>query len=75
MQEVTIPQWDRLLEARQKKMAQEEEVRRLTVIKNSMGGFLAELTDTDESNRKRIEAALRAMAGPCNSSLHNPSIG
>lgn len=75
MQEVTIPQWDRLLEARQKKMAQEEEVRRLTVIKNSMGGFLAELTDTDESNRKQIEAALRAMAGLCNSSLHNSSIG
>jgi len=60
---VTPAQWERLLEARGKKMAQEEEVRRLTNIMNSVGGFLAKLTETDESNRKAIEACLRATAG------------
>lgn len=63
MQEVTPPQWERLLEVRGRKMAQEEEIRQLTIVMNSMGGFLAQLTDTDETNRKAIEACLRNMAG------------
>lgn len=60
---MTPAQWERLLEARGKKMAQEEEVRRLTNIMNNMGGFLTKLTETDENNRKAIEACLRATVG------------
>lgn len=72
VQEVTPAQWERLLDARRRKMAQEEEVQRLTNIMNSMGGFLAELTDADESNRKQIEASLRALAGSRNHFIQPP---
>jgi len=65
---VSPSQWERLLEARKKKMAQEVEVKRLTNIMNNMGGFLAKLTETDEINRKAIETCLRAFAG--NKSCH-----
>ena len=63
MQEVTPEQWDRLLAARGKKMAQEAEIAKLTTIMNTMGSFLAKLTETDNTNKNAIEACLRSMAG------------
>ncbi len=62
-QEVTLAQWDRLVDARSRKMLQEEEVVQLTTIMNNMGGFYAELTMADDVNRRKIEASLRALAG------------
>ncbi len=62
-QEVTPAQWDRLVDARSRKMLQEEEVAQLTTIMNNMGGFYADLTMADDVNRRKIEASLRALAG------------
>ncbi|CAK9866751.1 unnamed protein product [Sphagnum jensenii] len=61
-QEVTPAQWDRLVDARSRKMLQEEEVAQLTTIMNNMGGFYADLTMADDVNRRKIEASLRALA-------------
>nr|PNR50976.1 hypothetical protein PHYPA_010162 [Physcomitrium patens] len=61
-QEITVPQWERLLATRKRKMQQEAEVARLTSIMKSMAGFLVHLTQVDDSNSKEIEVCLRTMA-------------
>nr|XP_024380049.1 cilia- and flagella-associated protein 43-like isoform X1 [Physcomitrium patens] len=60
--EITVPQWERLLATRKRKMQQEAEVARLTSIMKSMAGFLVHLTQVDDSNSKEIEVCLRTMA-------------
>lgn len=62
-QEVTAAQWERLVEVRGKKIIQEEEVKKLTVVMNEMQGCLNELTSADDTNRRKIESALRELAG------------
>ncbi|OAE24035.1 hypothetical protein AXG93_4079s1250 [Marchantia polymorpha subsp. ruderalis] len=60
--EVTAAQWERLVEVRGKKIIQEEEVKKLTVVMNEMQGCLNELTSADDTNRRKIESALRELA-------------
>ncbi|KAL3697571.1 hypothetical protein R1sor_011647 [Riccia sorocarpa] len=60
--EVTQGQWERLMEARSRKMTQEEDVKRLTVTMTEMQSCLNELTAADDTNRRKIEYALRELA-------------
>ncbi|KAH7421200.1 hypothetical protein KP509_13G045300 [Ceratopteris richardii] len=61
-EEIDPELWGRLLSARNRKIAKEEEVRVMTNILTKMNDFMSRLIAQDDLNRKRIERSLRSLA-------------
>jgi hypothetical protein len=62
LQNVSDLQWERLLSARERKVAQEEEVRASGAQLTEMQRHVTRLVEEDEANKKRLEDAMAALA-------------
>lgn len=58
-----MEQWQRFLKYRNKKIVQEEEVRKMHYHLTEMTTYLDELVAVDDDNRKQIATTLRALTG------------
>ena len=62
-QEIDVDIWNRLLAVRNRKILKEDEVKCMGDMLTKMNDYMNRLVGQDDLNRKKIEKALRSLAG------------